>query len=51
MVFQIVSEDLVHMEFLRPSDVGTWCYLNRGCVEGFYATKEEAEARAKQVTL
>lgn len=43
--FQLTAEEVWRHDTLGIEDIGKQCYLNNGCLEGFFATKEEAEAR------
>ena len=49
-VFQLTQADVERSSTLEPEDVGTWCFLVRGCLFGFFPTREEAHAKLKSVT-
>lgn len=42
-VFQLTQEDIDRSSTLDDKDLGKWCYIIRGCIEGFHDTREEAE--------
>ena len=50
-IFQLTAEDVERSSTLEPADIGKWCYLNNGGIEGFFATKEEAETRLAGVEI
>jgi hypothetical protein len=42
MIFQLTQEDVDRSSTLVPSDIGKWCYVNQGCIEGFFDTFKQA---------
>ena len=48
-VFQLTQADIERSSTLEPEDVGTWCFLVRGCLFGFFPTREEAVAKLESV--
>jgi hypothetical protein len=44
-IFQITQEIFECSSTLDETDIGKWCWLNQGCIEGFCDTREAAEAR------
>lgn len=48
-IFQIDEQDVQYIRSLTYEDIGKWCYVLCGCIEGFYATREEAEQRINAI--
>jgi hypothetical protein len=48
-VFQLELAEIERYPSLSQEDLGKWCFLVRGCIQGFYGTKEEAEAAYKDI--
>jgi hypothetical protein len=44
-IFQITEFDIERSTTLKLSDLGKWCFLNRGCYEGFCDSKEKLQER------
>lgn len=48
-VFQLTEEQVERSSTLEVSDVGKWCFVLKGCIQGFKDTAEEAEQLLKYV--
>jgi hypothetical protein len=48
-VFQITQADIDISSTLEPKDLGKWCYICRGCIEGFFSNREDAIASYEYV--
>jgi hypothetical protein len=44
MVYQLTQDDVDRSSTLEPCDVGLWVYVVTGTLQGFCATRLEAEA-------
>jgi hypothetical protein len=50
-VFQLTREDIDRSSTLEESDIGLWCYVLHGCIEGFHKTKQSALNRLESLDL
>ncbi len=50
-IFQITEFDIERNSTLEDSDLGKWCFLNKGCYEGFYNSKQKLQERLSKVCL
>ncbi|HLO87808.1 MAG TPA: hypothetical protein VK203_22760 [Nostocaceae cyanobacterium] len=48
-IFQITQEIFDRSSTFEETDIGKWCWLNQGCIEGFCNTREEAETRYTEI--
>jgi hypothetical protein len=48
-IFQLTQADIDRSSTLDADDVGKWCFLVRGCLFGFFPTREEALAKLESV--
>lgn len=47
-IVQITDADVQRSSTLEAEDVGRWCFVLNEALVGFYASREEAEHRARQ---
>lgn len=48
-IFILTEEDVNRSSTLEKEDIGTWCFMMRGCIMGFYKTESEAHERVDQI--
>jgi len=41
MIFQVTNEDIIRHD-LDPNDLGTWCWVMNGCIQGFARSRDDA---------
>lgn len=44
-IVQVTEAHVARSSTLGPEDVGTWCWIIRGCLMGFFPTREECQDR------
>ena len=47
-IFQISLEDVERSSTLEPEDIGLWCFIINGCIQGFARSREELISRMEE---
>lgn len=42
-IFQLEQDDIDRSSTLEQSDLGKWCYVVQGYIQGFFDTQDEAK--------
>ena len=47
-IFQLTAEDIERSSTLEESDLGLWCFIINGCIQGFARSREELISRMEE---